>query len=142
MSTFVRFFQKDNVISFSKSKEMQKTQNPSLTQIIIEALQDKKGRDIVDVNLSGIAGAVCDHLLLCTANSPSQVCALADNVEEQMRELLGEKPLSVTGATYAHWVAMDCDDVFVHILLDEERAFYDIEHLWADAPLTQIPNLD
>lgn len=113
-----------------------------LTNTIIEALQDKKGRQIVVVDLSSIPDAACQKFIICTGSSPSQVQALAENVADETRNRLRIRPLAVDGTRHAFWVAMDYAEVIVHILLPEERAFYDIEHLWADADTTEIPNLD
>jgi ribosome-associated protein len=70
------------------------------------------------------------------------VNALAQNVGERAREVLGARPLTVSGMRNSLWVAMDYSDVIVHIFLPEERAFYDLEHLWADAELTEIADVD
>lgn len=111
-----------------------------MVDVIVSALQDKKGRQLVVADLSGIADSICRFFVICTGGSPSQVQALAQQVGEKVREGCGERPLAVDGMQHAQWVAMDYAEVIVHILLPEERAFYDIEHLWADAELTEIPD--
>ncbi len=121
---------------------MQSNDTQLLVHTIIEALQDKKGRNIVDVDLSDIPDTICRHMIICTGGSPTQVHALASNVDDKVRGDLHVHALAVSGMSYAHWIAIDYADVFVHIFLEEERDFYDIEHLWADAALEYIPNLD
>ncbi len=113
-----------------------------LVSTVVDALQDKKGRDIVVVNLSDISDAICNYFVICTGGSPTQIQALAQSVGDKAREMQNERALAVDGLQHSQWVAIDYADVIVHILLPEERAFYDIEHLWADAELTQIPDLD
>ncbi len=113
-----------------------------LVSTIVEALQDKKGRQIVVANLEVIPDTICKRFVLCTGGSPTQVNALAQNVGEHAREVLGARPLAVSGMRNSVWVAMDYSDVIVHIFLPEERAFYDLEHLWADAELTEIADAD
>ncbi len=113
-----------------------------LVSLIVDGLQDKKGKNIVVVNLTGNRDAICNYFVICSGGSPTQVHALSESVEDKVREQAGERPLAVDGKHHAQWVAMDYADVIVHILLPEERAFYDIEHLWADAELTEIPDLD
>lgn len=105
-------------------------------------LQEKKGHDLVVVDLSGIDEAICQAFVICSGNSPSHIQALAESVGEFARKNLQARPTAVDGMRNAQWVAMDYTDVIVHIFLPEARAFYDLEHLWADAQLTEIPDLD
>ena len=118
------------------------TKTNPLVEAIIQGMQDKKGRNIVVVDLSEIPDTICRFFVIATGGSPLQIQALARSVGEKALEQVNQKPLAVDGLRYSQWVAMDYADVIVHILLPEERAFYDIEHLWADAPLTQVPDLD
>jgi ribosome-associated protein len=113
-----------------------------LVETIVAGLQDKKGRDIVVADLTEIADAVCRYFVICTGGSPQQIQALAHSVGETCRDKMATKPLAVDGLNNAAWVAMDYADVIVHIFLPDLRSFYDIEHLWADADLRSIPNLD
>ena len=120
---------------------MKKKKN-ELVVAIVAGLQEKKGRDIVVVDLTDIPDAVCRYFVICTGGSPLQVHALAHSVGDICREKLSAKPLAVDGLGNAVWVAMDYADVIVHILMPDLRTFYDIEHLWADADIHIIPNLD
>lgn len=120
---------------------MQSNETQKLVKIIIEALQDKKGHGIVDVDLSEIPDTICSHMIICTGGSPAQLHALAMNVDDKVRTEMHIHPLAVDGLHYAHWVAMDYADVMVHIFLQEEREFYDVEHLWADANVTSVPDI-
>ncbi len=113
-----------------------------LIQAITEGIQEKKGRNIVISDFSHIVGAICKHFVICEGSSPNQVEAIADSIEEFARKEAGEKPVKVIGQTNAQWIAMDYVDVIVHIFLPEVREYYDLEHLWDDAPLTRIPDLD
>lgn len=115
---------------------------PPFIKSIIEGIQDKKGENISVVCLDQIEGALCSYFVICQAQTSNQLLAIADSVEEKTRVDCGIKPVTVQGTTFAHWVAMDYNDAIVHIMDPEMRAYYDIEHLWADASITQIPNLD
>ena len=95
-----------------------------LIETIVGAIQDKKGKDIVSLDLSGFDGAICSHFVVCNADSTMQVA-----------EKLGEKVWRVEGKQTGLWVAMDYMDVVVHIFTTELRSFYKLEELWADAPL-------
>lgn len=117
-------------------------QTEELVQKIIEGLQEKKGKDIVTVDLSDIPGAICDYLVIGTGNTPTQVAALADSVWDYVNRELREKPLSIDAGQKDEWIGMDYGTVIVHIFVPERRAFYNIENLWADAPVTPVPDLD
>ena len=91
-------------------------------------------------DLSGIDGTICQYFVICQGNSPAQVEAIAESVGDMCRKDLKEKPMHVVGLEQAQWVAMDYGDTLVHIFLPEERDFYDVEHLWADADLREIPD--
>lgn len=113
-----------------------------LVQKIVEGIQEKKGKDIVIADLTRIKDTICNYLVICQGNSPTQVAALADSVREHVRKEIGEKPTAIDGVQNAQWVAMDYSDVMVHIFLPEPREFYNLENLWTDATLVEIPNLD
>ena len=108
-----------------------------LTGTIIRAIQDKKGKNIVSLDLSKIDGAICSCFIVCNADSTTQVAAIAAGIEEQELETLGEKVWRVEGQQNALWIAMDYVDVVVHIFQTELREFYKLEELWADAPATR-----
>ena len=105
---------------------------------IVEALQDKKGRNIVTMNLSEIQGSICQYFVICEGGSPTQVSALSDSVWDKVADDLKEKPLGAVGMREAQWIAMDYGTVIVHIFLPELRQYYNLEHLWADAEIKEI----
>ncbi len=113
-----------------------------LVKSIIEGIQERKGHNITVADLTGIITAPCGHFVICTGNSPQQVEAIADSVEEFARIKAGEKPAKVAGLENDYWVAMDYGDAMVHIFVPDAREHYDLEHLWDDAALTEIPDLD
>jgi iojap-like protein len=105
-----------------------------LIETIVSAIQDKKGKDIVSLDLSGFYGAICSNFVVCNADSTTQVAAIADGIEEKVLETLGENPWRVEGKQSGLWVAIDYIDVVVHIFQTELRGYYKLEELWADAP--------
>ena len=113
-----------------------------LVDTIIRGIQEKKGGNIVVADLTGIDGTICRYFVVCQGNSPSQVEAITESVGDFARKELDEKPAHVVGLENAQWVAMDYGDVLVHVFLPDIREYYDLEHLWHDAKLTQIPDLD
>lgn len=114
----------------------------SLIRHITDAIQEKKGKNIVIADLHGLGNSVCDYFVICEGGSPAQVSAITDSIWEGLIDKCRCKPFAVDGQRNAQWVAMDYGEVLVHVFLPDVRAFYDIEHLWADAKLTTIPNLD
>ena len=109
---------------------------------IIEGVQEKKGKEIVVVDMLELGNSICDYFVICQGNSPTQVSAITDSIADMVREKCGKKPYAIDGLRNSQWVAMDYGDILVHIFLPDVRKFYDIEHLWADAKLTIIPELD
>ena len=107
-----------------------------LIETIVTAIQDKKGKDIVSLNLEGFDGAICSHFIVCNADSTAQVAAIADGIEQEVLEKLGEKVWRIEGQQNAFWIAMDYLDVVVHIFQTPYRSFYRLEDLWADAERT------
>ncbi len=111
-------------------------------QQIVEGIQDKKGKEIVIVDMLKLGNSICDYFVICQGNSPTQVSAITDSIEDTVRINCKKKPYSIDGLRNSQWVAMDYGDILVHIFLPDVRKFYDIEHLWADATLTEIPDID
>lgn len=118
------------------------TENEKLLNVIIDAVQEKKGKNISIVDMSSLETHVCDYFVICEGNTNIQIMAIADSICETVRKQLHQKPFSMEGQGHALWVAMDYGDVMVHIFEKNTRQFYDLEHLWSDASLTDIPNLD
>lgn len=105
-----------------------------LTSVIIEAADDKKAKGLISMDLSGFDGAICSTFVICSADSTTQVEAIARGIEEKTTEELKEKPIRVEGTTNALWIVMDYGDVMVHIFETSTREFYHLEQLWGDAP--------
>ena len=109
-----------------------------LCNAIVEGIENKKGREIVVVNLEKLPEAPCDRFVIAEGGSSTQVCAIADEVEDFVLKQTGIKPFAVDGLDNAEWVAMDYGQIIVHIFQREARLFYDIEHLWEDGELLNV----
>jgi ribosome-associated protein len=118
------------------------TEATNLVKSITKGIQEKKGQHIVIADLSHIDGAIANYFVICQGNSPTQVEAIAESVGEICRKEAGEKPVNVNGLGNNQWVAIDYVDVLVHIFMPETREFYDLENLWEDAKLTELPDVD
>jgi len=121
----------------SKARKKSKTVTANqLCEVIISALQDKRGKNIVCMDLRNITEAMTDYFIVCDASSTVQVRALLDNVEEEVKEQLLLKPYHLEGRSNGEWCLVDFGDVIVHIFQTEKREFYQLEDLWSDAVIT------
>ena len=111
-----------------------------LVEKIIEGLQEKKGKRITTLNLENIPGSICQYFIICEGNTPTQVLALSDSVWDVVSIALKEKPLGAIGMQEAQWIAMDYGTVILHIFLPNMRTYYNLENLWADAQMNEIPD--
>ncbi len=100
--------------------------------VAADAVEDKKARDVVILDISGLS-VIADYFIICSANSRTQVQAIADAVEEKMGET-GVPCKGIEGMDDAKWVLLDFGDLVVHVFQEEERRFFDLERLWGDAP--------
>ncbi|MCQ2177988.1 MAG: ribosome silencing factor [Bacteroidales bacterium] len=103
-------------------------------RVLADAIQDKKGREVVSLDLREIDGRICDFFMICNADSTTNVAAIADNVLKEAREQLGIKPLRMQGMENNFWIIIDFGNILVHIFQTPYREFYRLEDLWADAP--------
>lgn len=115
--------------------------NREIVDKIVEGIQNRKGHRIVTVDLTALPEAPCQYFVIAEGNSSTQVCGITDEVEDFVRKELSVKPIAIDGVDNAEWVAMDYGQIIVHIFQREPRAFYDIEHLWEDGILTEIPDV-
>jgi ribosome-associated protein len=112
--------------------------NNLLLENIIEGILQKKGLEIVDIDLTKINSTLCDHFVVCHAESSTQVGAIADSVEKQVKENLKIRVGHREGMENATWILLDFHDVVVHIFQKETREYYKLEELWGDASLSRI----
>jgi ribosome-associated protein len=113
---------------FSRRESMTES---NLPQLVAEAASNKKAQDIVVLDLAGIT-LIADHFVICSANSTTQVQAIADEIEEKLEEQ-GVKLLRKEGFREARWVLLDFGACVVHIFTEDDRRFYNLERLWGDA---------
>jgi ribosome-associated protein len=112
--------------------------NNLLLENIIEGMMEKKAQEIVDLDLSKIENTICDHFVICHANSNTQVSAIADSVEKKVKENLDQKVNHREGMQNAMWVLLDYNNIIVHIFQKEYRDYYQLEELWGDAHISYI----
>lgn len=120
------------------NKEKEKN---ALVSTIIQAIEDTKGEEIKIFDLSHIENSVTETFIICSGNSNTQVSAIAANVEKKVRNEIKDRPWHIEGEQNALWILLDYVSVVVHIFQKETREYYNIEELWGDAKITEIPNL-
>lgn len=116
-------------------------QRDALVDSIVDGIQDKKGQNIVVLDMRKAESSICDYFVICEGNSSTHVDSIADAVEDKVREQIGEKPLHDEGRRNAIWVLLDYHSAIVHIFQHDAREFYSLETLWNDAARTDIPNI-
>ncbi|HYK75542.1 MAG TPA: ribosome silencing factor [Daejeonella sp.] len=110
-------------------------ESTSISEIVVYGIQEKKGNDIVRLDLRNIHSSVADYFVICHADSTTQVRAIAASVEEQVYKALKQDPHSKEGIQHGEWILLDYTDVVVHIFKTDKRQYYGIEDLWGDAEM-------
>ncbi len=105
---------------------------------IVEGMQEKKAKEIICIDLRNVKNSVADFFIVCHADSKTHIEAIAKSVEEFVFKKLGEEPVHVEGKTNSEWILMDYFNVVAHIFRQEQRQYYGIERLWADAEIQRI----
>ncbi|HET8828281.1 MAG TPA: ribosome silencing factor [Pelobium sp.] len=108
-------------------------QSTSLSEAIVHGIQEKKGNDIVRLDLRNIHSSVADFFVICNADSTTQVKAIADSIEKEVFNLTKQEPFRKEGLQNAEWILLDYLDVVVHVFRTDKREFYRMEDLWGDA---------
>ena len=111
--------------------------NSKIFKTIIGSIQDKKGENIVSLDLRKIPEAVADFFIICEANNQPQIRAITDFVEENVKKNCDENPYHHEGKQHMQWVLIDYVNIVVHIMMREQRKFYKLEEMWSDAPLEE-----
>ncbi len=112
-----------------------------LNDLIIDAIQDIKGHNIIKLDLRELGEAPTDFFIICEGESTTQVNAIASNIQKRIKNELGGLPSHVEGKQGAFWILVDYFTTMVHIFHPEKRAFYELEDLWSDAKITEYTNL-
>ncbi|MCH1436724.1 MAG: ribosome silencing factor [Flavobacteriales bacterium] len=119
-------------------KENQTLKIKALVDVIVKGMQEKKAENITVIDLREIDNSVCDYFVISNANSNTQVNAIADSVQKETLETLGDKAWNKEGTDSAEWILMDYVNVVAHIFQTPVRDYYALEELWGDAEITEI----
>ncbi len=113
----------------------------SLNDLIIDSIQDIKGKRIIKLDLRRLPDAPADFFIICEGDSNTQVRAIAENVEHRVKTEGKMRPASKEGERVARWICIDYYTTVVHVFYRETRAFYELEDLWSDATFTEYDSL-
>lgn len=112
-------------------------QSEFLLNVIIEAIKNKKGKEIVSIDLRKIENSVCEYFVICTGDSTTQLGAIVEEIKEKAKEIAKNPVDHIEGLKNSQWVLMDFINIVVHAFLPDQRNFYHLEDLWADGKIVK-----
>lgn len=112
-----------------------------LNDIIVDAIQDIKGKNIIKMDLRHLEDAPTDFFIICEGDSTTQVNAIAGNINKRLKTELAVFPNHIEGTNNSTWVCLDYFNTVVHVFYHETRSFYELEDLWGDAKVTHFETL-
>ncbi len=126
----------------NKQKEEKNPMSPDqIHDLIVDSIQDIKGKNIVKLDLRHLEDAPTDFFIICEGESTVQVKSIADNVYGRLKKEASMLPTHFEGAKTSRWVLVDYFDIVVHVFYPEARSFYQLEELWSDAIVTEYEDL-
>lgn len=128
-------------LSASRQPKQRDQQALELNNLIIDGIRDKKGKNIVQLDLRNLEDAPADFFIICEGDSNVHVKAISDSIYKRVKEELHSMPSHMEGSSNARWILMDYFNTVVHVFYPETRHFYEIEHLWSDADVTEYEDL-
>jgi ribosome-associated protein len=123
-------------------KKKNELSSKELAEIIADGMLEKKGFDVVILDLRKINKAITDFFVICSGSSDTQIDAIANSVDEAVHKAIQENPWHKEGQQNKEWILLDYVDVVVHIFKKDRREYYDIESLWGDADIRVIQEGD
>jgi len=124
-----------------QSQAATQAQFDNLNDLIVDAIQDIKGQDIVKLDLTKLEDSSADYYIVCQGESTTQVNAIASNIRKRVKDEMEMHAFHSEGMDNSRWILLDYFDTVVHVFHPETRAFYDIEDLWGDAEIVQYQNI-
>ncbi len=120
------------------AKKKKALNSEKLSEAIVKGMQEKKGFDIVVLDLREVKNAVADFFVICSGNSDKQIDAISESIDEYVFKKLKENPWHSEGKNNKEWMLLDYINVVAHVFKKEKRNFYSLEKLWGDAEITRI----
>jgi ribosome-associated protein len=115
---------------------------PDLGNTIIEGIQEKKGRNIINIDLRELNNSVCEYFVISHGDSNTQVRAIAENIEQKVKKILNLNVYHREGYENARWILLDYNTIIIHIFQEETRRYYRLEELWADGKFTILEDIE
>lgn len=112
----------------------------SLSKLVVQGMQEKKGSDIVILDLKKVKNAVADYFIICSGNSDTQLDAISESIEAEVYKSIKQDPWKKEGKHNKEWILLDYVDVVAHVFKKDRRSFYALEELWGDAVTTTVEN--
>ena len=129
------------LITFANKNQMEESESFNVEQkweFILEAIREKKGHQIVSIDLSEVENSICDFFIICHGESVTQVGAITESIEKKLKEEALLRAHHVEGLQNSQWVLLDYFDILVHVFQEEFRSFFRLEELWADGKVTRV----
>jgi len=117
----------------SLSPESQK-----LSDLVVQGMAEKKGHDIVVLDLRKVKNAIADYFIICSGNSDTQIDAICDSIEEYVFKASKQSPWRKEGQQNKEWILLDYIDVVAHVFKKDKRQFFSLEELWGDAEIRTV----
>jgi ribosome-associated protein len=127
-------------LSSQKEAQQKALSDDELNALIVDSIQDIKGKKIVKIDLRHLDDAPTDFFIICEGDSNTQVKAIADNIYDRVKKEGAILPLHFEGQQNALWVLLDYFNIVVHVFYKEKRAYYELEDLWGDGIITEYKN--
>ena len=123
------------------TKAEQQVTEQELNDLIIDAIQDIKGKNITKLDLNELHDAPTNNFIICEGDSTVQVKAISENIKLRLKKELGEFPVNSEGQESSTWICIDYFTTVVHVFYPDTRKFYELEELWSDAKFTEYQDL-
>jgi ribosome-associated protein len=125
-------------IMAKKEKKTSEISSTELSNLVVKGMQEKKGQDIVVMDLRKVKSAFTDYFVICSGSSDTQIDAIAESVDVEVYKAIQQLPFHKEGKENKEWILLDYVDVVVHVFKKEKRDFFRLEELWGDAVFTHI----
>ena len=128
-------------MNINEAIPISKVSEEALANLIVDSIQDIKGKRIVKLDLRQLEFAPTNYFIICEGESNTQTRAISQNIYRRIKEELGIIPDHTEGLSDSKWILVDYFDIVVHIFYPETRSFYDLENLWSDADIRLYKDL-
>lgn len=124
-----------------KEAKLKELSGEALNELIIDSIQDIKGKNILKLDLRNLDDASTDYFIICEGDSHVQVKAISDNIYKRLKQEGSTVASHMEGQQQAQWILLDYFTTVVHVFYRETREFYELEDLWGDAVVTEYQDL-